>query len=111
MPELPRVSGAEAVKAFQRALRHLAASALVHDQSGGRTDRHGDRPDCQLAPIATQAAGHISDNSIPIFMVIVALQTVVLMLMAAMAYEDGKSRQAEALVGMAKLQKEPASAQ
>ncbi len=43
--------------------------------------------------------------------VIVALQPVTLRLMAAMAYEDGKSRQAEALVGMAKIQKEPASAQ
>ncbi len=43
--------------------------------------------------------------------VIVALQPVVLILIGAIAYEDGKSMQAEALVGMAKIQKEPASAQ
>ncbi len=41
---------------------------------------------------------------------IVALQPVALMLIAAIAYEDGKSRQAEALVGMAQIQKEPARA-
>ncbi len=40
-----------------------------------------------------------------------ALQPVVLLLMAAMAYEDGKSRQAEALVEAAQIQKEPAGAQ
>ncbi len=38
---------------------------------------------------------------------IVALQPVTLMLMAAMAYEEGKSRQAEALVEAAKVQKSP----
>ncbi len=37
---------------------------------------------------------------------IVALQPVVLLLMAAIAYEDGKSMQAEALVEAAKIQKE-----
>ncbi len=43
--------------------------------------------------------------------VIVAVQPVALRLIAAIAYEDGKSRQAEALVEAAQIQKELASAQ
>ncbi len=44
-------------------------------------------------------------------MIIASLQPVALMLIGAIAYEDGKSRQAEALVEAAKIQKEPVSAQ
>ncbi len=43
--------------------------------------------------------------------VIVALQPVALVLIGAIAYEDGKSMQAEALVEAARIQQEPASAQ
>ena len=53
------------------------------------------------------AAGAVED----IKTVIVALQPVVLVLIGAIAYEDGKSRQAEALVEAAQIQKEPAGAQ
>ncbi len=43
-------------------------------------------------------------------MIIAALEPVALILIAAIAYEDGKSRQTEALVEAAKIRKEPNSA-
>jgi hypothetical protein len=52
------------------------------------------------------AAGTVED----IETVILALQPVVLVLISAIAYEDGQAMKAEALVETAKLRKEPASA-